>query len=187
MTNSPPRFVARLAASIGLMAILAACETLTGPPSELIVKCPETGILAEAERLERYRAGDERDITDLTLRARIGGLRNVCSYHLEDRLLTMDLALAVSAERGPAGTVGATDELAYFLAIVDDEERVLMRENYPLAVTFSGTARQAAFQEALTVNLPVPAGKKVNDFRIYLGLQLSRAELDRVYAERAQR
>ena len=182
-------FGVRLIAGAGLLASLAACESPTGPLSaimgsdEIIVQCPDTGVLAQAERLERYRETDERDITDLVLDARIGDLRNVCSIRQEDRLLGMDLHLTVTAERGPAATVGEPQSLSYFVAVVDDADRVLRRDGYPLRATFDGTARQAVFREELTIGLPIPPGKNVGDFRIFLGLQLTRGELDRVYEE----
>ena len=169
------------AAALGLAVLVGGCSLFSGP-EEIIATCPTTGVLAEGEKLERYTAGSERDLTDLRLKAQVGGVRHVCSILVEERKVQMDLVFQVFAERGPATAVQEPVRLAYFVAIVDDEQRILSREEFPLEVAFPGTARQASFSEELFLTLPVAPAKKVQDYKVFIGLQLSPDELNRALA-----
>lgn len=169
-------------AAAALALALSGCG-LTSEPNEVLVNCPTTGVLAAAETLERYTPGSERDLTDLVVRARLGNVRNVCSIFREERQLEMDLLIDVVAERGPAAAEGQPLLLEYFVAVVDENDRITSREEFQLAAAFEGTARQALFNEELFLTIPVPAEKTVGDYRVFLGLQLTRDELERVLAK----
>ena len=158
-----------------------------GEPNEVAAACPTTGVLADGEILERYTPNSERDLTDLVVRARIGNVRNVCSVLREERQLEMDLLLQVYAERGPAAPAGQPVSIAYFVAVVDEAKRIHSREEFPLAATFEGTARQAVFDEQLSLTIPIPPDRGVDDFRVMIGLQLTRDELARTHAEQTRR
>jgi len=168
-----------LASAAALM--LVGCGTFS-EPNEVITTCPTTVVLASGETLERYRENSQRDLTDLKLHARIGDLRQVCSIRIEERALEMDLALQVLAERGPATPQSEPQRLSYFVAVVDPEDRIVSREAFPLELAFPGNARQAMFREELYLKVPVPAGRQVQDFRVVVGLQLTRDELERALA-----
>ena len=183
MTETAPGLAARKWLAASALALgLAGCG-LTGDPNEVLVNCPTTGVMAAGERLERYAPDSERDLTDLIIRARVGNVRNVCSVFQEERTLEMDLLLDVGAERGPAATPGESIPISYFVAVVDGNNTITRRDEFPLAVAFEGTARQAVFSEELLLTIPIPPNQSVGDFQIVIGLQLSRDELERALNE----
>ncbi len=172
--------------AFGLALVLAGCG-LMGEPNEIPVGCPTTGVLAEGERLERYRENSERDLTDLIVRARVGNIRNACSIMQEERELEMDMALQVFAERGPAATLGTLLPVAYFVAVTDADNNVHSRQLFTVAAAFEGTARQAIFKEEIILSIPIAANKSVADYRVIVGLQLTPEELQRVEAAKNKR
>jgi pseudouridine-5'-phosphate glycosidase len=176
----------RLGAPVAAAALalgMTGCTGLFGEPNEVISGCPTTGVLRAAEQLDRYRPGSERDLTDLELRARIGNVRQVCSVVRDKRTLEMDLLLRVIAERGPAAINNQSQQLAYFVAVTDDQDTILSRETFPLALEFPNSARQASFDESLLVTVPIPPDKVIQDMRVFVGLQLTQDELNRALAQ----
>ena len=172
--------------AIGLALGLGGCG-LTGSPDEIAVNCPTTGVLAEGERLERYRENSERDLTDLVIRARVGNIRKACSILQEERVLEMDMVLQVYSEKGPAAQAGQTLPLQYFVAVTDVDNTIYSRQLFQLAATFEGNARQAVFNEEVFLSVPIAANKNVRDYRIVIGLQLTQEEMDRVVTARTKR
>jgi hypothetical protein len=177
---------ARPLAAAALLAALTGCG-LFGESNEVIATCPPSGVLAEGELLERYRPNSERDLTDLEFRAKIGDLRPVCSFLQKEQRLEMDLAMRVLAERGPAGASDKPIELSYFVAVVDDDQRVHQRQAFPLAVAFEGSARQASFSEQLFIAIPLAPGTTVRNYRVVVSLQLGEEEFQRAIQQRDQR
>lgn len=184
MTEMAPGHAARNFFAAALLAFgLAGCG-LTGDPNEVLVSCPTTGVMAAGETLERYAPNSERDLTDMIVRARVGNLRNVCSVFKDERQVEMDLLLDVSAERGPAAPPGEPIPISYFVAVIDADNRITRRDEFPLAVTFENTARQAVFSEELLLTIPIPPDQAVSDYQVVIGLQLSREELQRALNEK---
>ncbi len=179
------RFGKRLAAAV-LAVGIGGCS-MFDDSNELVVSCPTTGVLAAGELLERYTENSERDITNLIIRARVGNLANACSILREQREIEMDLALQVSAERGPAAVPGQQQVIAYFVAIADEQNLILSRKEFRLAATFEGNARQAVFKEELFLAIPIPENRRVSDYRVIVGLQLTEDELRRVLSEKDKR
>lgn len=182
---SAVRFGNRLAAAALALGI-GGCS-MFGEPNEVVVSCPTTGILAAGELLERYTEGSERDLTNLIVRARVSNLANACSILKDEREVEMDLVLQVSTERGPAAVPGQQQVIEYFVAVADGQNRILSRREFPLAATFEGNARQAVFKEELFLSIPIPDSRRVSDYRVIVGLQLTEAELRRVLSENDKR
>lgn len=185
MTEKAPGLAARKCFATAVLALsLAGCGLTGSEPNEVLVDCPATGVMAAGETLERYAPNSERDLTDLIIRAKVGNVRNVCSVFREERRLEMDLLLDVGAERGPAATPGESIPISYFVAVVDADNRITKRDEFPLAVAFENTARQAVFNEQLLLTIPIPPNQAVSDFQVVIGLQLSREELERTLSEK---
>ena len=170
--------------AIAALAALGACSSIVGEPNEVIAECPETGVLAAAESLERYRTEGASDLTDLLVKAKVGDVRNVCSILKDERKLLMDMRLQVAAEKGPATAPGQPVRISYFVAVVGGGGNVLQREEFQLEADFPDSARQASFPEELFLTIPIVGGTAVRDYSVYIGLQLSRAELERALKQR---
>lgn len=183
MTEKAPGRTARNRFAAAVLALSLAGCGLAGEPNEVLVNCPTTGVLAVGETLERYTPNSDRDLTDLVIRARVGNVRHVCSVFREERQLEMDLLLNVGAERGPAAILGESIPISYFVAVIDGNKQISQRNEFPLAIAFESTARQAVFSEELLLTIPIPPNQDVANFRVVIGLQLTREELERTLKE----
>lgn len=177
MTASPFRF--ETIRSLGLpsrlllgfvgLSLLAGCagEPETRP-------CPRAVVLNDASRQVKFN-GPGRDLTDVLFEASIETGRLVCEY--DDDVLDVDLQVQVVALRGPANN----DRLAnirYFVAVSQTDRTVLARESFDIAIPFPGNRTRVSGLEEIGQVISLPAGLDGGDYLIYVGLELSREELE---------
>lgn len=167
-----------LVPTAGLAALLAlgGCSVFDGPEPQAVA-CPAYGMLRDGANFVRYREGAPPDPTNVELAAEIVDVSANCTLEPEPRHIAMTLGVRVVAQRGPAART-AEQRLAYIVAVTDAERNFLNRQVYPLAATFEGAARRAAFEEVLDLNFPLAEGQSADDFRVYVSLQLRPEELD---------
>ncbi|MGF1629860.1 MAG: hypothetical protein ACFCUT_10345 [Kiloniellaceae bacterium] len=177
MTASPFRFEtfrslgrpSRLLLGFVGLSLLAGCasEPETRP-------CPRAVVLNDASRQVKFN-GPGRDLTDVLFEASIATGRLVCEY--DDDVLDVDLQVQVVALRGPANN----DRLAnirYFVAVSQTDQTVLARESFDIAIPFPGNRTRVSGLEEIGQVISLPAGLDGGDYLIYVGLELSREELE---------
>lgn len=154
---------------LGVTLFLASCES--APKS---VACPQVRLLPGAETMVRFN-GEGLDITDVLMEADFTATTGQCE--VDEDQVAVTLLIRISAQRGPASdeTVG---EFSYFIAVVDEQKKVLQRRTLEAAVDFSGNRTRAPYLERLLINIPKPLEKSARDYTILMGLELSREELD---------
>jgi hypothetical protein len=156
--------------------VLAACQQ--GVPSSA-PPCPDIVIVQDASELTQFLPGPGRDLTDVTLEARVVDFRGFCDTDVEDdRTGTVDveLELLMVATRGPAAaTRDAT--LKYFIAIADMDENILAREEFETSVTFEGNRNRVGFAEELAQKIPLQAGQLGDAFSVFVGFVLTDDDL----------
>lgn len=153
-------------ASLPLLAACAGNEEETRP-------CPQAVVLTDAARQVKF-SGPGRDLTDVLFEASIHTGRLVCEY--DENVLDVDLQVEVVAQRGPANS----DRLAnvtYFVAVAQGES-VLARESFDIAVPFPGNRTQVSGLEEIGQVITLRGNEDGGDYRIYVGLELSRDELE---------
>lgn len=164
---------------LGLMALgLAACATDEGPPPP----CPEIRILGGAEKLTRFRPGNGRDIIDVLHEEQMTGFKSLCEYEYEDdgsSELTVWIAPQVLSERGPANAKGKSN-FEFFIALTDSAKKVIKRDTFPVELTYTASIPRLAWQltEPYEVTLALKPEETGRKYRFYLGLKLSREELE---------
>ena len=164
---------------LGLMALgLAACAADEGPPPP----CPEIRILGGAEKLTRFRPGNGRDIIDVVHEEQITGFKSYCEYDFEDdgsSALTVLIAPQVLSERGPANTKG-TSNFEYFIALTDSKKKIIKRDSFGVDLTYSPTIPRLAWQrpDPYEITLALKPNETGRKYRFYIGLKLSRDELE---------
>ena len=160
-----------LAALIALVAALAAaCSS----DEALRVDCPAVRIPADTERLTRFRDGGGRDITDVRLQAEVKFLSGECE--IEEERIVMSFPVAVAAKRGPANENGES-AVSLFMAVTTPEREILTRRALPITLRFPGNRTQVVASETVSVEIPKEPEQTVSDFLVFLGFELSRAEL----------
>ena len=148
--------------------LLAACEAPTPPPD-----CPRANLLEDADRVVRF-AGSGRDITDQLFEARISDVTGECVF-AKDKV-AIDMKLRIEAARGQA-LEGDVASLGYFVAIVGPDGTVRARQEFDTEVPFQGRTRSAIIEE-LEPEIPLGEGDRADYYTVYVGLLLSREELD---------
>ena len=165
----------------GCSAVEESYYKLLGNDTYRPTVCPRLSILADASELTRYKPGPGRDIIDTTVEGVISGVDVKCGYELEDDqsgVLNVSILLHFEATVGPANQTNKA-QLAYFLAVLDQNKKVLKRETFPFEVHFPGNVVKSSFRdEPVQFILPIKRGEDGSIFEIYAGFQLTPEEVE---------
>ena len=161
-----------LLAVLALAVALAACSA----DEEIALPCPAIAPLPDTTEMTRFN-GAGRDLTDVDFSAEISNVNFVCDY--EETSIEMSMQVVFEANRGPANESGQA-QFGYFVAISksDTPEQVLTRQEFPVTLEFEGNRRRLLYLDELEQRFPLAPGEDGNSYVIYLGLMLTRAELD---------
>ena len=119
------------------------------------VSCPQVTKVGEAALLTRFRPPGH-DITDVVFDAFIGDINGKCE----------------SSDQGV--TVKMTVD---FVAITDAKSNVLAREQFDTFIDFPGNKTRNGIREELEEKIPMTAGQRGDDYRVYVGFALTHDEL----------
>ena len=169
----------RRAPVAALFLVLAGCG-LFG--DDILLPCPRSVVLADAAKLVDCRPGPGRDLTDVRLEAAISGVRSDCEYD-EDGFVDVDLDVAIDLTRGPA-LEGKAARAEYFVVITDPEEKVVAKRVFVLDVEFPGAAMRARTIQELTQRIHYLPEPSAAAYRIFVGFQLTRDQLDYLRARK---
>lgn len=165
----------RSLAALGLAFALGGCSWLglaeKPDPSSI---CPQGLILADAGEVTIFRDGAGRDITDVMTQARIADV--VVNCKPDRRSVTVDLQVAIAAERGAANRAGRQD-LDYFVAVVDPTGQVLTRQNFRMSFVWPENRQRVGAVDELEPRIPISGPEKAPEYRIWVGFQLSEEQL----------
>lgn len=169
-------------AMVALPLALAGCglgDLVSAPTGASTAPCPRIAILADGADVTRFRPGGERDLTAMTLDARIAGFDARCDFAGRDRrVLEVRVTPRFTAERGPAAE-GRTAELPWFVAMSDaNDSAVLDRQTATTRLAFAAnTPRASATGPTVRLNMPVGEGLRATDYNLRIAFQLSPEEL----------
>lgn len=169
LRSGPFRLLSRLPLGLAGLALLAGCAS--APETR---PCPRAVVLNDAARQVKFN-GQGRDLTDVLFEASITTGNLVCAY--DDNVLDVDLEVEVVASRGPANT----DRLAnitYFVAVAQTDQTVLAREDFDIAIPFPGNRTRVSGLEEIGQVITLPPGQDGGDYVIYVGLELTREEIE---------
>ena len=166
-------------AAFGLLALgVAACST----PDVAQPQCPDVVIPSDGSKLTRFKPGPGRAIIDVLFEATVTEYAQACEYNTDDTgagEVTVYIAPLIETERGPADQQGqATYE--YFLAVIDSNKKVMEKARFPVTISFLQNMSRVRWQlkEPNVITIPLAAGQNGADFQVFIGLQLTRAELE---------
>lgn len=159
----------RLPLALAGLALLAGCasEPETRP-------CPRAVVLNDAARQVKFN-GQGRDLTDVLFEASIRTGQLACEY--DENVLDVDLQVEVTASRGPANADRLAN-ISYFVAVAQQDQTVLARESFDIAIPFPGNRTRVSGLEEIGQVITLPSGQDGGDYLIYVGLELSREELE---------
>lgn len=175
----------KIAKSILLALILSvglsACDSMKVWRADKPEPCPRVTVLKNAAQLTKFKEGPGRDLIDVLYEARVSNVLSLCKYDVDydtrvGSILTQ-VAAVVAAQRGPADKNRYAD-LSYFIAVVDEQKKVLQKQVFPLRLAFPGNLTQNKVRDE-PVDLTILTDGKTDgsNYEIYVGFQLSREEI----------
>lgn len=169
---------------IVVLPLLAALSGCAGSDDTASRPCPDITVLGDAATMTRFAPGAGQDLTDVAFEARITDVLSRCEYSgdREDRDLAVLVALTpvVTASRGPANT-GESATLDYFVSVVDQDKTVLNKQQFSMTIAFPENRSRVVVRDEdplVTVQIPLQTEGSAGAYRLYVGLQLSEAELE---------
>jgi hypothetical protein len=158
-----------LAAALALLMLLAACSGSDGPR----LPCPQLLSVRDADRQTKF-VGGGHDLTDVEFEAAIRDPLLACRY--DDDAVESLLTVNLLAVRGPADE-DRLIRLSYFVAISNQDKKILAREEFAVDVEFEGNQTRVLVTEEVEPRIPLQPGETGVDYQIFLGLRLTPEEL----------
>lgn len=140
--------------------------------------CPTVSVLADAGQMQLFRDGPGRDLTDLVLDAKLGPITGECSYNRKQTEVTVAMKLGLEARRGPASTAKDA-KLDYFVAIVDNTDTVLARQEFSAVMNFPPSRGAVSGVDELEQRITLKDSEQGDAYRVLIGFKLTQDQLDR--------
>jgi hypothetical protein len=155
--------------------VLSGCSVFerSGPPPP----CPPVLLLKDAQSQTSYKPGAGRDITDVLHRVQLVDFKGFCEYDKKRTKIDITLSLIFNVERGPANQ-DRKARFDYFAAIPKFHPAPEGKKVLSLTTEFKGNQTRLRVIDEIKMQIPLTAPVKLKDYAIYLGLQLSRDDLE---------
>jgi hypothetical protein len=167
-----------LAILAGLATVLAGCgkDSYFGGGGELFgLACPLVAILEAPGELTRFSEGKVGNISDVRFQVRMEITQVSCDIDERAIFVTTDAKLGVL--RGPAETTGEVN-FSFFVAILNGQKEVMLRQAFPIVVKFDGQERKIEFEDSVTFQIDRKKNVDPGTYMIYAGFEMSPEELE---------
>lgn len=138
--------------------------------------CPRAAVVDDAKAVFSFRDGPGRDLTDILYEGLIVGVGGDCSYH-EDGYVEADLSVRFNLSVGPALEDGI-GRWEYFVAILDPDGQRIAKEVFDIELAFEQASFQTGLIDMTTQRIVYSPWPDARGYRILVGFQLTRDELD---------
>jgi hypothetical protein len=156
-------------AALALLISVGACKT---PPP---LPCPQVIVLDDASRLTRFADGPGRDLLDVAFKAEMPEVFAACRKQKQGLEVTVAPTIAVT--RGAAAAPSPA-EVPFFVSVLDPSGAILNKQQFGAAFDLSGNrSRVMRREDDPPVTVLLPPGRNWEDYRIYVGFQLTPEEL----------
>jgi hypothetical protein len=174
------------AALAGILAVVG-CDTMSNMKDSMMnpdtpTPCPpNVNILPDAARLTQYQPGNGRDLTDVTMDARIDDIMIGCTATRSGKLYTglqVNLRLVIVAERGPADRTRSAD-ISYFIAMPQFYPKDQAKQTFRTRLQFPGNRTKITVVEPdVNVTIPLKPNEIGENYDILVGFDLTREEVE---------
>ena len=165
-------------AAVACLLAVAGCDTTEGLfGKEKTAACPVTGKLDTGDRLVRFGEGPGREEADVALAVEVTHVLAACSFEVEENFGEVELSLWFRARRGQAGA-GTEDRFGYFVAVASPDDEVITRRTFERELELADEGAWTTVSDRLEVGMSVAEGTDLSTYRIYVGLELSREQLE---------
>jgi hypothetical protein len=161
-----------------LVAAALALGACTANEDRQAAICPRAGILPDANTVVLFRDGPGRDLTDVIAQAQIVDVAVGCVYTSGRRPpgVTLDLQIAIAAERGPADRARRA-ALPYFVAILDGDQNIVAKEYFEARFEFPDNRTRVGRVDELEPVIPLRSNFDGPSYRVMVGFQLNADQL----------
>ena len=166
-------FIRQTIAAMMLIFLIGGCafmDETTGDPDV----CPMPTILKSGQELVRFRPNVGYDLNKIVFHVKLNTFDGECD--IGEKEITLNIALSMTALRG-AAMLKDKAEFAYWVWVVDREKKVLTRNRTPVIAKFEGRDSQIDFSDIFDVIIPQRPDHSPPDWRIFIGLELTKEEL----------
>lgn len=137
--------------------------------------CPSTAAVADAVRQTKFHPGPGRDLTDVQYQVRLVDVTSQCSY--DSKGVDVQMRAGFALELGPANP-DRNAAYDFFVAITDPSNEIVAKRIFTTPITFPSNVGYVEHLEELQQRIPLPKGGSAADYRIIVGLQLTKDELE---------
>jgi hypothetical protein len=167
------RFAAAVLAVGCLSIALSGCSIFRKKEER---NCPTAGVVGELRRMQSFRPGPSRDLTDVRFTAGFGDVKGDCAYGRNGA--DVDIIIPVIGERGPALDNDRV-EIEYFVAVTAPDRHILNKRVFRTTLDFSGGKSRTSTTDELVIDrIQVPKGVDGAGYLIEVGFQLSPQEVE---------
>ena len=157
---------------IALIVVAGLLNACSSDPNQTLA-CPTVQVLRDLDQLTRFNPGTGRDPTDVQIEAWINRVTGTC--RLDEKDLEIDLVVEIGTRQGPANK-SELAEIHYFVAIADADRKILSQRSFLASAPYV-SRKTISFTDALSLNIPVAPGVEGDAYTVYVGLELSKTEL----------
>lgn len=158
------------------LLVLASCSSEIPVSSKLM--CPTIFIPKNTDTLIRYTNPEEgggRDITDIQYQAGVGYLSGSCT--IDPDKIVMNFPILIEMRKGPANTTNEAT-IRVFLAVMNQKRERLTQTSIPYKIEFKGNNPIAVVNDPITIDIPKRPDQQGNQFVVYMGIEMSEAEIN---------
>ena len=136
--------------------------------------CPQVGIVSDLDRLTEIETRDLGSTTNILFSSRIQQLGVACKVSSDGVTVStvMELFSKLSGYDTPADV-----HLAYLVATVDPNGRILAKEIYQTKIGFSDGMETVRKKEEVVVFIPSRVKSNLRGYKILIGFELTESQL----------
>jgi hypothetical protein len=186
LRRQPQQALTRIGVGLALALAGAALDGCADKKADVgAPPCPSVAVLADAAHLVVFRDGGGRDLTDVRYEAQLGPITGECIYRKKNTNVTVEMKLRIVAKLGPAAAL--TDrgvDLGYFVAVVDQQSKVLARKVFQTQLQFPPNQAEMGTLDELEEIINLKQDQPGSDFNVIVGFLLDKEQVDRNRAAR---
>lgn len=159
---------------VSVLLILTGCAAWFGEDRQ--PPCPRAVTLADVQIMTVHQPGPGKDLTDVLVNGGITKAVSFCKYDDEGRIdasVFIDFNLSI----GPAAK-DSTGQWQYFVAVTDPDDNVVDKRVFTIDLKFEQAVFRTQIQEETRVNFAYAPWANAADYRIFVGFQLTRDQLE---------
>ena len=169
-----------------MLALLALGLGACASTLDASLECPEVSIINDGAELVKFAPGSGQSARNVIHEESFDGFKGTCEHNLDDEIMSVEITPQIISRKGPANSDGMA-RFEYFVALTDSRGTLINKQRFPVTLTYEDGSEGMLWQDEapVTLSLPLKDGESPAKWRIFMGLQLTRADLE--FIKRARR